>query len=512
MKVYEAVAQALKKEGADAFFGVMGNANIQLIAELCGRHGCKFVHAKHEQSATSMADGFARVSGQMGLATVTQGPGFTNAITSLVAARAHRSPLLMLAGHAPLSDPYNMQGLVDQHAISLLTTQAGVVLNHPKSVDYALGEAFRHLRGKEGPFVLNLPQDVQNLEVPEPGWSYRPSYKPVEPQPPREEDLEEAVRLIASAKRPALICGLGALQARAEADIQALAEFLGAPIAVTLPAKGMCCDYSLGVGVSGGLGTGLALQVLDRADLIIAVGASLNPWTTQNQAILRNKRLIQIDRRHTAFRFYTPVDVGLEGDAEVSVAALLARLHRKTSRPRKPDPEMVELINTFDFSRPAFDDGDSVDPRRAVWYLEDKLPKKDRIIVIDGGHAGMVAQQILSSPNADSWGNGWDFGSIGQGLSIAIGVCFARPGKRVTHVTADAAFMMNVADLYTAVAHKLPLKSKMAPSLSTYILTAPSNYPLARRSRSGSAPAEVRVRGSGFRGVRTSQPRRNPDP
>jgi acetolactate synthase-1/2/3 large subunit len=457
MKVYAAIAEAIHKEGADTIFGVMGNANMYLIGELCGKYGFKFVQAKHEQSATSMADGYARVSGKIGIATVTQGPGFTNSITSLVAARAHRTPLLMLAGHAPLSDPFNMQGLVDQNAMAIQATQAGVVLNHPKAVDYVLGEAFRHLRAKEGPFVLNLPQDIQAADVPIPDWSYRPVYKAPEPQPPGADDLEAAAKMIEAANRPVIICGLGARASHAEPEVLALAKYLGAPVAVTLPAKGMCSDYSLYLGVSGGLGTGLANDVLNEADLAIAIGASLNPWTTQNRAVLRNKKVIQIDRRHNAFGFYTPVDVGLEGDARIALLALLKRLQDIRNAPRQPDDQTIQKIKQFSFVRPDFEDGDSVDPRRAVWYLEDRLPKRDRIIVIDGGHAGLVAQQILTSPNADSWGNGWDFGSIGQGLSIAIGACFARPGERVTHVTADAAFMMNVADFFTAVAFRLPL-------------------------------------------------------
>jgi acetolactate synthase I/II/III large subunit len=457
MKVYEAIAEAIHKEGADMIFGVMGNANMYLIGELCGKYGFKFIQAKHEQSATSMADGYARVSGKIGIATVTQGPGFTNSITSLVAARAHRTPLLMLAGHAPLSDPYNMQGLVDQNTIAWQATQAAAVLNHPKAVDYVLGEAFRHLRAKEGPFVLNLPQDVQVADILSPNWAYRPSYKAPEPQPPGFEDLEAAVQLIEAANRPVIICGLGARGAHAENEVLALAKYLGAPVAVTLPAKGMCSDYPLYLGVSGGLGTGLANEILSQADLVIAIGASLNPWTTQNRAVLQDKKLIQIDRRNNAFGFYTPVDVGLEGDAKVTLFALLQRLNNDWGAPREATKDSVKRIQQFSFARPTFDDGDSIDPRRAVWYVEDKLPKKDRIIVIDGGHAGLVAQQILTSPNADSWGNGWDFGSIGQGLSIAIGVCFARPGKRVTHVTADTAFMMNVADFYTAVSFRLPL-------------------------------------------------------
>jgi acetolactate synthase-1/2/3 large subunit len=361
MKVYEAIAQAVKQEGASILFGVLGNANMYVVAELCGKHGFKFIQAKHEQSATSMADGFARASGKIGVATATQGPGFTNTITSLVAARAHRTPLLMLAGHAPLSDPYNMQGLVDQHAMALQATQAGAIVNHPKSVDYALGEAFRHLKAKDGPFVLNLPQDVQLSEMLDPNWAYRPSYKSAEFQPPGADDLEAAIRLIEAANAPALICGLGARSAHAEAEVQALAEYLGAPLAVTLPAKGMCSDYPLCVGVSGKLGTGLSAEVLENADLIIAVGASLNPWTTQNRTVLRNKKLIQIDRRHTAFGFYTSVDVGLEGDARVTVAALLERLRSTGKKPRQASPETVERIKNFDETRPSFEDGEFIE-------------------------------------------------------------------------------------------------------------------------------------------------------
>src|SRR6202007_1464828 len=277
MKVYEAIAEAIHKEGADTIFGVMGNANMYLIGELCSKYGFKFVQAKHEQSATSMADGYARVSGKIGMATVTQGPGFTNSITSLVAARAHRTPLLMLAGHAPLSDPYNMQGLVDQNAMAIQATQAGVVLNHPKAVDYVLGEAFRHLRAKEGPFVLNLPQDVQAGDVPIPDWNYRPLYKAPEPQPPGADDLEAAAKMIEAATRPVIICGLGARAAHAEPALFALATYPRGPVAVTLPAKGMCSDFPLYLGVSGGLGAGLGHEVFDENHPGFAIGAALYP-------------------------------------------------------------------------------------------------------------------------------------------------------------------------------------------------------------------------------------------
>src|SRR5262249_4851119 len=145
-------------------------ANQNLIVDLGEKHRVKFVHAHHEGSAVAMADGYARFSGKPGLASVTQGPGYTNATTSLVCARLHRTPLLLLAGHASLGDPYNPQGMVDQDALAKLTVEATAKLDSVKNVDYCLGEAFRQLKAKKGPFILNMPQDIQRLDLPDKEW------------------------------------------------------------------------------------------------------------------------------------------------------------------------------------------------------------------------------------------------------------------------------------------------------------------------------------------------------
>jgi acetolactate synthase I/II/III large subunit len=174
--------------------------------------------------------------------------------------------------------------------------------------------------------------------------------------------------------------------------------------------------------------------------------------------ILENgKKIIQIDDREDAFGWFARITVGLEADSKVAVAALLDRLKEDGKPGRQPDAEIVRKIKQRKPPAISYDDGKWVDPRRAASYLEDKLPKRDRILVFDGGHSAMVTCQALSSPSADNWSLGLDFGAIGQGLSIALGACFARPGKRVTHLTADASFIMNVADFHTAVSHNLPL-------------------------------------------------------
>jgi acetolactate synthase I/II/III large subunit len=129
MKVLEALAAGIAAEGIDHIFAVMGDANQDIIVELCEKHGLKYVHAHHETAAVGMADGYSRFTGKIGLCATTQGPGYTNATSSLVGARLHRSPVLLLAGHASLRDPYNPQGMIDQHAMAMLTTGATVKMS-----------------------------------------------------------------------------------------------------------------------------------------------------------------------------------------------------------------------------------------------------------------------------------------------------------------------------------------------------------------------------------------------
>jgi len=457
MKVLEAITTAIAAEGFEYLFALMGDANQDMIANLGEKHGVKLVHAHHEASAVGMADGYARFSGKAGLASVTQGPGYTNATTSLIAARFRRTPLLLLAGHASLRDPYNPQAIVDQHALAKLTTEATVKLESANNVDYCLGEAFRQLKGKRGPFILNLPQDVQHSEMPDADWTYKSMYKVKALQTAQIEDIDEAVRLIGEAKRPTVLCGLGAVKAQAETEVRKLAEHLGAPIATSLYAAGFCAQYPLHMGISGGLGTAPTLDTLADSDLLIVVGASLNEWTTHFGKILENgKKVIQIDDRADAFGWFARISVGLEGDAKATLTLLSDRL-KTAEKPRQNNPTTAQKIRDNRAQVLNYEDGGSTDPRRVARYLEEKLPKDDRVLVFDGGHAGMVGVQNLTVTKAENWGAPWDFGAIGQGLGIALGACFARPGKRITHITADASFMMNLPDFHTAVRHNLPL-------------------------------------------------------
>src|SRR5476649_841383 len=157
MKVFQAVSDALKTEDVEVVFALMGDANQDLMVDLAERHGMKLIKFRHEQNAVAAADGYARFSdGKIGVALVTMGPGLTNTATSLVAARAHRSPVLVLAGAASVGELQNPQRF-DQASFSQLLAGSGAVLESPESLGLLLDQAFGRVRRASGPFVLNLP-------------------------------------------------------------------------------------------------------------------------------------------------------------------------------------------------------------------------------------------------------------------------------------------------------------------------------------------------------------------
>src|SRR6185312_12377403 len=159
-KIYEVVTRAVAEMADGPVFALMGDGNMELLVSFAERCGRQIVHARHEQYAAAMADGYARFSGAMGICSVTQGPGLTNTATSLTVARTHRSPVLLLAGQTSLGDVHNPQRL-DQQAFTAATAGAGAVVESARMLKPALDAALVHLSAGRGPFVLSLPHDVQ---------------------------------------------------------------------------------------------------------------------------------------------------------------------------------------------------------------------------------------------------------------------------------------------------------------------------------------------------------------
>lgn len=440
-RVYEALATALAAHDVDDVFCVLGDGNLDLLVELAERHGVRLVHARHEQGAVAMADGYARRSGRLGVCSVTHGPGVTQTGTSLRVAASHRSRVLLLAGDTPTEDPGHIQSF-EQAPFVRATGATPVPLLGPRSWPVALAEALR--RVEEGPVVLNLPTDYQLAAAGEQPFEPSPRVRPVAVA----DRLDEAVSALTGAHTPVVIAGRGARGAASE--LAALMARLPARLATTLAAKGLLHDHPANLGLIGGLGDPEAVRAVEQADWLFVVGASLNPWSTLGGRLLEGKALIRLDHDPGALSEPPLPELALLGDVAATLRALVSRL------PSSDGVRPIAADRTPE-GRTEFDDGiDSVDPRRALVAVEHGLPT-DRALVFDGGHFITFACTALSVTSPDRFVFSCDFATVGQGLGMAVGASVASPDPRTTLIVGDGGFLMSVAELDTAVRYRLPL-------------------------------------------------------
>lgn len=447
MRIYEAVADALVCEGTRTIFGLMGDANMELLGELTGRD-VEFIKVRHEQGAAAMADGYARAGDRVGVCAVTCGPGLLNTCTSLAVARAHRSPVVVLAGASPLSDPGHLQSF-DQDALGSVVAGKTISLTGTEDLAETIAAAFSAARSGDGPVLVNMPMDVQALNIPEP-WHYQPVGSAPR-ETPAVPDLSAALAALKDADRPAMIVGRGAVTSGAQAAVAALAEALGAPFATTLQATGFDGDHPLSLGNAGLMGSPAAFALLEDADCLLVVGASLYRLTTGFGRLLDDARLVVVDiDPEMAARS----DVFVHGDARVVSQALAHQLGDGSTNDRAAAAGERMPSEPYPFE---VDHGiGTVDPRSAFIELDRILPP-ERVVVMDAGHFISFAGPLLRIRRAGDWIFPTDLGCIGQSTSTAVGVALARPGERVTMVAGDAGFLMGISELETAARYGLPI-------------------------------------------------------
>lgn len=438
-RVYQALAAALAEESVEAVFCVLGDGNLDLLVELAEQHRVRLVHARHEQGAVAMADGYARRTRRLGVCSVTHGPGLTQTGTSLKVAATHGSRVLLLAGDTPTGDATHIQSF-EQAPFARAVGATPVPLRSAASWAADLDEALR--RAEDGPVVFNLPTDFQLTAAAGPAHTPRPRT----PRPASiAADVDAAAELLAHAQQPALIAGRGARDA--EPQLAALAERLGAAIVTTLGGRGLLARHPAHAGLIGGLGHPRAERALAGADCVLAVGASLNPWSTKGGSLLAGKRLLRLDADARALTTPLAPELALLGDAAATLAALLARLGPGSAPIELPAPDAPE---------PLRDVPEGVDPLRALAAIEAALPE-DRTIVIDGGHFFTFACAALSASAPERFVLPSDFATVGQGLAAAIGASVASPDERTMLIAGDGGLLMSVAELDTAVRNALPL-------------------------------------------------------
>ena len=458
MKVFEAVAQTLVDHDVEVVFGLMGDGNLKLIPHLTSNHGVRMVGARHESAALAMADGYARVTGRVGICTVTQGPGLTNTLTALTSARKARTPLVLLAGNTPLA----VAGLPQECDQEAVFAAAGVPVQRFTAATAAqdVADAIAMAQRLPGPVGLSMPTDVQD-ELHEGALPGRPEQVLTgEPAEPDADQLAAAVARLRTAERPVVLAGRGAIHAGAKHEAVALADQLGALLATSLPGKSWFDDHPWSLGICGGLATPLGVELLLDADVVVVLGASVNSFTSKAGTLFRSPtELIHVDTDPTAIGAYTPATLAVVGDAGVTAARLRDALAQDGPAGEGYRTDAVRRrLETFDLGSAHDDESKpgALDPRTVCAQLNELLPS-DRSLITDGGHFCGFPAGYLTVAEPSAFVFALDFGAVGLGLGSAIGAAVGQPDRLTVLGIGDGGLMMSLGDLDTAVRYQIPL-------------------------------------------------------
>lgn len=458
MKVYEALAEAFVKEGTSDVFGMMGDANMHWMAALADR-GVRLYEVRHEGSGLGMADGWARGAGQPGVVTTTSGPGVSQLATSMIVASRARTPLIAFCGETPLGDEGATQYL-DQRRFAAAIECEFIHVTRPENAQDAVRKAFYLARTESKPVMISAPFDVQTAELDDYDDEYVPSTALIEKPRllPDPAGIQAACDLIQDAKRVVIIAGRGARKADAAEEILTLQERTGALLATTLQAKNWLCDRTdFHVGLSGLFGDKPSMELLQEADCVIAVGASLNHYTIESGYLYPEAKYIQIDTApHVVMGNGKVADCYLQADAVTALGELARELRDRSVRLDGYHTDAVKQHLTARIQQPEYvSEPGRLDPREAIWILDHELPG-EMGLVLGSGHQTDFGTMLFQR-SRDVLSNYGMFGAIGQAPLIALGQLIAQGNKPGFVVEGDASFIMHLAEFETAVRYDVPL-------------------------------------------------------
>ena len=470
MDEYESAVQfllrRLREHGVSHVFGVPGGPLLPLYEGLAAQDTIVSVLAKHEEGAAFMAEGFAQVSGRLGVICATTGPGATNALTAIASASVDYAPVLLISGQVAthvmgkgsLQDSSGGNWSLDlvglYKSVTKLSAAVSSAAQLPGHLDHAVRTA---LSGLPGAVHLNIPADVLTEQITPDGHAHSPR-RTVRPVGPHRRALAELAAAVRRCRRPVFLVGQGAKASGAGPCLVDLAEWLGAPVATTLKGKGAFPeDHPLSLGVYG-LGGDLATREAlcsEQIDLLIVVGSSLGELATfgWDQELVANRGVCQIDLDPVRIGRNFAVDLAVVGDARTTLEALLEALgdahwdiplppSRSRSRSRTTARELQNGHRTLQASA-------------LVSRMSETLPP-DTILFVDNGNCLSWVGQFYAARAAGQIHLSLNVGSMGYAAAAVIGGKLAAPGRPAVAVLGDAAFAMHGMEVHTAAELGLP--------------------------------------------------------
>jgi len=496
MRVAEAVGRELAGLGAGTVFGVVGSGNFHVTNALIAA-GARFVAARHEGGAAVMADAWARTTGNVGVLTVHQGPGLTNAMTGIAEAAKSRTPLLVLAAEAPeIRSNFHVD-------VAGLAAAVGAVSDRVASPASALADARRAWATALGrrTVVLALPLNIQAAEYDQETAGFTgsgPALRTAYPAWPAGDAVTALAGVLRGARRPVFVAGRGARGRRAA--LERLADACGALLATSAVAKGLFGGNPWNLDVSGGFATPLAAELISEADVIVGWGCSLNMWTMRHGKLIGpHATVVQVDDDPAAIGAHRPVHLGVPGDVAETARAVAEALGAgpleagtsgagtsgagtsgagafggdgtRGERGGESNPVRYEkngyrsaelrarIAREGRWRDVAFkdeSDGERIDPRTLSIALDDLLPA-ERTVAVDSGNFMGYPSMYLSVPDEAGFCFTQAFQSIGLGLGTAIGAAVARPDRLTVAALGDGGALMGVSELETVARLGLPV-------------------------------------------------------
>jgi len=449
----EIVVECLQKEGVKVVFGIPGGTVMPLYDAIHRKASFKNILTKHEQGAIHAADGYARVTGKVGVCIATSGPGATNLVTGLANAHLDSIPLVAFTGQVPTgligTDGFQE---VDISGISIPITKNNYIVRDINDLATVIKEAFHIARtGRPGPVLIDLPKDVQvamtDFEYPkkEKFLGYQPSVKG------NEKQIKNAAIEIGKAKKPIIYTGGGIISANASAELKELAFKANIPVTTTLMGLGSFPEnHPLSLGMLGMHGTFYANSAISDADLIIALGTRFDDRVTGKLSeFCLQAKIIHIDIDPAEIGKNVLVDIPIVGD----VKKILQKLNEHVSD--KAEKEWLSTIQELKRKYPLrYEKNDDLKPQYIMERIYE-LTNGEAIIVTSVGQHQMWAAQYYQYTQPRTFITSGGLGTMGFGLPAAIGAKVGKPKKNVVCISGDGSFQMNIQEIATALKENL---------------------------------------------------------
>jgi acetolactate synthase-1/2/3 large subunit len=461
----QALVLALENVGVDVVFGIPGGAVLPAYDPLLDSEQIRHILVRHEQGAGHAATGYAQATGRVGVCMATSGPGATNLVTPLADAYMDSVPVVAITGQVATSligtDGFQE---ADISGITMPCTKHNFLVTKPEDIARTIAEAF-HLAatGRPGPVLVDIAKDALQAST-DFTWPVPidlPGYHPV--TRPHSRQIREAARMITEARKPVLYVGGGVIKADASAELMQLAELTGTPVVTTLMARGAFPDsHPQHLGMPGMHGTVAAVGALQKADLIVALGARFDDRVTGRvDSFAPEAKIVHADIDPAEISKNRRADVPIVGDAKEVITDLIAAVEAEHEHGRKGDTsQWWALLDTWRAKYPLGYD-DSADGSLSPQYVIERIGKlvgPDGVYVAGVGQHQMWAAQFIGYENPKTWINSGGAGTMGFAVPAAMGAKVGLPQAQVWAIDGDGCFQMTNQELATCAIEGIPVK------------------------------------------------------